>query len=134
MATDSGAVAVVVVGLAAEQVVRTLGGARGGASGAAADAAHRGAPLPSPAPVAALVLQEPRLGTGHAVVVALEAAVAPSWQGAVLVLCAHTPGVDGALLAGLLHTPRRFMAADAGHDAKDLTSSPPQSMQSCGGF
>ncbi|KAK1866588.1 hypothetical protein I4F81_009104 [Pyropia yezoensis] len=51
--------------------------------------------------------KEPRLGTGHAVGVALAAAVPPSWTGAVLVLCADTPGVDGALLAGLLDTHRR---------------------------
>lgn len=119
-ATDAGAVAVAVVGHAAEQVVATLG-ARGEAPGAptAAAAAKDGAPPP----VAAFILQEPRLGTGHAVGVALAAAVPPSWTGAVLVLCADTPGVDGALLAGLLDTHRRFVAADPRHSATVLTGS-----------
>lgn len=122
-ATDAGAVAVAVVGHAAEQVVTTLGGTKGEVGGGTTGAAGGDTlPLPSP-PVAAFVLQEPRLGTGHAVAVALEAAVPPSWAGAVLVLCADTPGVDGALLVGLLDTHRRFVAADARHGATVLTGS-----------
>ncbi|GAB0496037.1 hypothetical protein MMPV_007347 [Pyropia vietnamensis] len=121
-ATDAGAVPVTVVGHAAEQVVATLGGRRGGGErgtppAAAADDGD------APPPVAAFVLQEPRLGTGHAVGVALAAAVPPSWAGAVLVLCADTPGVDGALLAGLLETHQRYVAADARHGATVLTGS-----------
>ncbi|OSX78046.1 hypothetical protein BU14_0125s0034 [Porphyra umbilicalis] len=111
------------------------GGARGGGGGGGGDAAavataatgprprRGGGGGPPPPRVGAFVLQEPRLGTGHAVGVALAGAVPPDWAGTVLVLCADTPGVDGGLLEGLLATHRRFLAADGAHGATVLTGS-----------